>query len=482
MNFPDKFETMIDGGSSTQLSGGQKQRVAIARALVKQPEILLLDEATSALDNESESIVQDALDKLMESNERTCIVIAHRLSTIRYADRIAFIGDGRVKEIGSHEELMEKPKGRYKRLVEAQGRDANSSSLQHSSSKKKTSGRSTSEGMDKDTEDEDGNEKDTDVEKEESTAFSLSRACKLATPDAFYLLVGALGGLLSGSIFPSWGLLFGGTINLLYRQVFDCTSEFLITLSLPPPYSKYDTCEEYLQAESDSIWCSKYDTCEEYWQAESDSMRNESFRLAWFWGILVVVCVVGGVLSFWGFGNASERLSRRIRDSAFHSLVRQEVAFFDKRSVGKITSELQEDAAMIQTFTGQPIRAFTTAIASVLTGLVISFTFMWPFAFVALASIPLMGFATSLDMKQFMGEDEKQESGDIDASTPSGIVVETLLNMGTVSALTMEETRFKNFKELLNKSDEHYVRDGFHQVRSFLLASCPFFHIPHVNE
>ena len=211
MNFPDKFETMIDGGSSTQLSGGQKQRVAIARALVKQPEILLLDEATSALDNESESIVQDALDKLMESNERTCIVIAHRLSTIRYADRIAFIGDGRVKEIGSHEELMEKPKGRYKRLVEAQGRDANSSSLQHSSSKKKTSGRSTSEGMDKDTEDKDGNEKDTDVEKEESTAFSLSRACKLATPDAFYLLVGALGGLLSGSIFPSWGILFGGT-------------------------------------------------------------------------------------------------------------------------------------------------------------------------------------------------------------------------------------------------------------------------------
>merc|ERR1712025_1523568 len=74
MKFPDGFDTPISGGSATQLSGGQKQRVAIARAIIKQPEILLLDEATSALDNESERIVQQALDKLMESRDRTCIV------------------------------------------------------------------------------------------------------------------------------------------------------------------------------------------------------------------------------------------------------------------------------------------------------------------------------------------------------------------------------------------------------------------------
>merc|ERR1712174_86311 len=124
MKFPQDFDTPLSGGAGTQLSGGQKQRVAIARALVKKPEILLLDEATSALDNESERIVQEALDKLMESKDCTCIIIAHRLSTIRNANRIAFIGDGCVKEIGSHDELMEKSNGKYKRLVESQGRKA----------------------------------------------------------------------------------------------------------------------------------------------------------------------------------------------------------------------------------------------------------------------------------------------------------------------------------------------------------------------
>jgi ATP-binding cassette subfamily B (MDR/TAP) protein 1 len=204
MKFPQDFDTPISGGAGTELSGGQKQRIAIARALVKQPEILLLDEATSALDNESERIVQEALDNIMRSNERTCIVIAHRLSTIRDANRIAFIGDGRVKEIGSHEELMEKPNGKYKRLVESQGRKA--STLMHGlavSKKKKKAG--------KETDEEDAEENfEKQIEDEESSSFSMARAMKLASPDALFLLFGAVGALLSGSVFPAWGLLFAG--------------------------------------------------------------------------------------------------------------------------------------------------------------------------------------------------------------------------------------------------------------------------------
>jgi len=115
--FPEKFDTLV-GERGTQLSGGQRQRVAIARAVLKDPRILILDEATSSLDSESERLVQDALEKLMQG--RTSIVIAHRLSTIRKADQILVLDQGRLVEKGSHEELLKLPSGIYRNLSELQ--------------------------------------------------------------------------------------------------------------------------------------------------------------------------------------------------------------------------------------------------------------------------------------------------------------------------------------------------------------------------
>eukprot|EP00980_Cylindrotheca_fusiformis_P018488 scaffold6124_cov122-Cylindrotheca_fusiformis.AAC.7 len=415
MSFPEGFDTPV-GERGTQLSGGQKQRIAIARALVKKPEVLLLDEATSALDNESEAIVQEALDKLMTLKGQTCIVIAHRLTTIRNADRIGFIADGKVKEIGSHEELMKLPHGRYKRLVESQDRNATALNLGIGSKKAK----------DTEAEEEEKEpEWQKEIEEAESSAFNIARARKLASPDILYYLFGSIGVIMSGCVYPMWGLLFAETIDLLFRVTETCDDRFLTT------------DEEYA-------------TCQDYWNDKANTLQDDSYMVGLYWLILFVCCIAGDLIAFYGFGHASERLNKRVRDHAFQSLVRQEVSYFDQRSVGKITSQLQEDAARVHTFTGEPVRTFLIA-------------FMWQFALLALFCVPLMGFVASVRTKTSRGVDLGIDSSEEGTNSPGGIIVETLLNISTVSAFTMETERFNDFQHALDTAEPNAAKDGVKQ-------------------
>jgi ABC-type multidrug transport system fused ATPase/permease subunit len=253
--------------------------------------------------------------------------------------------------------------------------------------------------------------------------------------------------------------MFGETINLLFRRVQDCEVE---------------TAEGV--------------PCDVIYQMEADSMRDKSFELSIYWIVIALGCVIGNMFTFYGFGMctihcvrsyterkwsyaflsrtcfagmASERLNKRVRDFSFSALVRQEVAFFDKRSVGTLTTELEDDAARIHAFSGEPIRSLLVALSSVITGLTVSFVFMWPFALLALACIPLMGAATSVEMSRFLGEDESESNGQDELNSPGGIAIETLLNIRTVSALTLEDERYRNYEDALKRDQPSYARDSF---------------------
>jgi len=117
MRFPDGYDTQV-GERGALLSGGERQRISIARSILHNPKILILDEATSSVDTETERQIQEALDRLIR--QRTTFAIAHRLSTLRNSSRLVVLEKGKVVEVGTHEELVQKPDGIYRKLVDIQ--------------------------------------------------------------------------------------------------------------------------------------------------------------------------------------------------------------------------------------------------------------------------------------------------------------------------------------------------------------------------
>lgn len=219
----------------------------------------------------------------MESREHTTIVIAHRLWTVAASDRIAFIADGKVLEFGTPTELLQKKHGRYKRLVDSQRRGATLEALLAK----------TEKGKEEEEDDDDKNAEQIEEEVEENTAFSAQRARQLASPEIPYMELGSAGAIMAGGVFPVWGILFAQTIDLLSRRVEAC----------PEPI--------------DGNITAGYSSCEDCWSKFADGMQQRSFVVGAMRAGLLLDCLIGFTIMYVGFGGASERISRRVRNDAF---------------------------------------------------------------------------------------------------------------------------------------------------------------------
>jgi ATP-binding cassette, subfamily B (MDR/TAP), member 1 len=208
------------------------------------------------------------------------------------------------------------------------------------------------------------------------------------------IIVGTIGAVLAGFTFPAWGKSL-----VISRTFFVLVSMFVLTAT---PTSTGVIFAYMVELFFNPVACPPlqdgFDSCQAYFDSEANSMKDLSFYLFYGYIGLCVTAVVGNMTLFYGFSSASEKMNKKvscrwllivlatshasndfvqIRDSAFTSLIRQEVSYFDMRAAGTITSQLADDAAMLHAFVGEPIRTITVSVASVVVGLVVSFVFMW---------------------------------------------------------------------------------------------------------
>ncbi|KAL7276891.1 hypothetical protein RUND412_000131 [Rhizina undulata] len=427
-SLPEGYETNV-GERGFLMSGGQKQRIAIARAIVSDPKILLLDEATSALDTRSEGVVQAALDTA--SKGRTTIVIAHRLSTIKTADNIVVMSNGDIVETGTHDKLLEN-KSAYFHLVEAQRisaeKDEKAVQLDDEEDDDEKL-RLTLSKSNPNKENGDLTAYDPDDEKigdkldrtttskskssvalekkpqEASIQYSLWVLMKMTASfnkdEMKYMIFGLVCSIICGGGYPTQSVLFAKSI---------------VALSKPP--------------------------------SEYRELRHE----ANFWSGMYLMLACVQLLSYMGqgisFAYCSERLVHRVRDTAFRTMLRQDIAYFDKEenTTGALTSFLSTETTHLSGMSGVTLGTILAVTTTLIAAITVSCAVGWKLALVCTATIPILlgcGFFRFWMLAQFQRRSKKAYEHS------ASFACEATAAIRTVVSLTREKDVYDHYHESL---------------------------------
>ncbi|KAL9112785.1 MAG: hypothetical protein Q9227_003088 [Pyrenula ochraceoflavens] len=398
-DLPKGYDTNV-GSRGSRLSGGQRQRIAIARAIIANPKILMLDEATAALDTESEQFVQEAL--FSAAVGRTTIIVAHRLSTIRRADLIVVMDKGKVTESGTHHQLME-AQATYASLVKAQQlrQEVNTDHVEGLGRlKAPESGASESTAIYE-------SERAFDVaqvrRRENPFINLLSLIWRLNAPEKKHLIVGLICSIMAGTGYPISGIFFGNAV---------------VALTDPDLANG---------GHSVNFWC---------------------LMFLMFGIVLLVAYGIQG----WTFAYAGARLGSQARKEAFKSILRQDIAFFEKEEnrPGILTAFLSAKATKLRGIGGATLGAVTNSIMSLVGGIAVSVSFGWKLGLVATACMPVLllcGFLRFWVVSRVEARVKR-------TTTAAAKAAEAVSAIQTVATLTMEDTVLRQYTEHVSQGSD----------------------------